>query len=452
MTQGVTETAPGRSSPVVWIVLVAIVAAVIAIGFFSRDDGLDNAGTFADPNGTGLEGLLGLRLFIEEGGGQTALDVGLPDDSIDVAILALDGPAPFLFEEGEAFVESWVPLLDWVEDGGVLITSIDVATAPTLSTTDIDGDEFARPGICTADNLTTVGEIRTLDYSPVQIEPGDSSCFGDDDEAFVVSRPVGQGQIIRLSTMAPLMNRSLDDANNGALAARLIDLADAPTVGFLEGAPIYFEPADEVTPLNLGDPETNGDQIRRTGNDEPLPFSTGDLTPLDEDGNPVGAGTQTLWQLIEDRVKVLIAGLVFAAAIYVLAVGRRLGSPVIEPLPIELPSSSYVDAIGRLYQRTPDSIERSAAILRNDLRSNLARRVGMSTESSTLELAKAVSGSNGRDQLVAALDGPTPTTDEEFAMLAKELIEIRERVDRGGVGTLATRVDEPFMKEESFRV
>ena len=180
-----------------------------------------------------------------------------------------------------------------------------------------------------------------------------------------------------------------------------------------------------------------------------MPFTGGELTPLDDDGNPVGAGTQTLWQLIETRVKVLFAGLAIAALIYVLAVGRRIGSPVEEPVPIELPSSSYVEAVGRLYARTPQSRVRSSQILRNDLRADLARRVGMRADSTAFDLATAVSGAAGREELLRVLDGPPPQTDDEFVALSRELIEIRERVDRGGVATLARPNDTSFSSERT---
>ena len=438
-----------RSSPVVLLIVVGVVAAVFLIGFFSQDDGADSVGGFADPTGTGLEGLLGYRLLIEETGGSVVLDSGLPGESIDVAILATNSAIPFLATEGEDFVESWVPMLEWIEAGGTLITSIDVATGPALRVQSIDEDEFVQRGVCTIDALTGVDEIRTLEYSPAIATGNDTSCFGDEDGGFVVVSNRGEGEIVRLASMAALMNRSLDDASNGAFAARLSRLEDAPTVAFLPEPPIFFEPAEGVTPNNVGDTATNGDQVRRDGQGNPIEFTGGELTPLDDEGNPVGAGMQTLWQLIETRVKVLFAGLFIAGLIYVLAVSRRIGSPVQEPLPIELPSSSYVEAVGRLYARTPDSRIRSSQILRNDLRVDLARRVGMSADATASDLATAVSGGSGRDALLRALDGPPPATDEEFVALSKELIEIRERVDRGGVATLARPNDISFTDERA---
>lgn len=438
-----------RSSPVLLMIILGIVAAVFAIGFFSQDDGTDPVGGFADPEGTGSEGLLAYRLLIEETGGETLIDVGLPDDAIDVAVLSSSPFLPFNATEGEDFVESWVPLLEWVRQGGTLITSIDVPTGPLQQSSTIDETELVQQGNCTIESLAGVEEIRTLEYAPVLRDDGDTSCFGDDEGGVVVIRTLGEGQIVRLASLAPLMNRSLDDGDNGAFAARLTMLELAPTVGFLAEAPIYFEPADGVSPNNIGDITTNGDQVRRDGQGNALEFTGGDLTPLDGDGNPIGSGSQSLWQLIDTRVKVLFLGLTIAALLYVAAVARRLGSPVHEPLPIELPSSSYVDAVGRLYARTPGSRERSSRILRNDLRSDLARRVGMSADATVVELATAVSGVNGRDELVRILDGPAPKTDEEFVELSRELIEIRQRVDRGGVATLARPAEMSFADERT---
>ena len=73
----------------------------------------------------------------------------------------------------------------------------------------------------------------------------------------------------------------------------------------------------------------------------------------------------------------------------------------------------------------------------------------MPADATVLELATAVSGANGRDELIRVLDGPAPTTDDEFVALSKELIEIRERVDRGGVATLARSDEMSFVDERT---
>ena len=158
--------------------------------------------------------------------------------------------------------------------------------------------------------------------------------------------------------------------------------------------------------------------------------------PVDDEGNPVGAGDESLLDLVPSRVIALLVGLGGAFLLYALSRGRRLGAPVLEPVPIELPSSTYTEAVGRLYARTENAAQRSAAILRADLRIDLARRVGMSSEASASDLAGALGSAADRGALIELLDGSAPANDGEFVELAAALSTTRERVDRGGMATL----------------
>lgn len=400
-------TAPQRSgaSPVLWIGLLVMAAAVVAIAFAGQDS--SNIGGYADPRGTGPNGLLGLNLFIEEGGGRTELDVGNPDADIDVAILSTavyDDVFAAVTGEDDQTDDNYAPLLEWVEAGGTLITGVDIPEGPQGGTSFVDDDDVrVERGLCTLDVLSALTEVRPLAHSPVVAEVNDESCFGQSGEAVVVLRRRGQGQIVRLASMGLFFNRALDDADNGALAARLLRINDEPTVGFLSGPPA-------------------------TG--------PGGGGPVDGDGNPVGAGEDTLFDLVPTRVVAMLVGLAGAFLVYAFARGRRLGSPILEPIPIELPSSTYVDAIGRLYGRAENATQRSAAILRTDLRNDLARRVGMSADAAATDLASALGSGDGRSAVVEMLDGRPPATDAEFIALATTLNTTRERIDRGGVTTL----------------
>ena len=381
-------------------------AAIVAIAFAGQDS--SNIGGFADPNGTGPSGLRGLNLFIEEGGGHVQLDVGNPGPDIDVAILATpvyDDVFAAVTGEDDRTEDNYAPLFDWVEAGGTLITSVDIPGGPLGGTSFVEDDDVrVERGLCTLDVLSALTEVRPLAHAPVDAEVTDESCFGQSGQAVVVLRRRGQGQIIRLASMGLFFNRALDDADNGALAARLIRLDDEPTVGFLSGPP--------ATALGGGG------------------------GPVDKDGNPVGAGDDTLFDLVPTRVVAMLVGLAGAFLLYAFARGRRLGSPILEPIPIELPSSTYVDAVGRLYGRAEDATQRSAAILRNDLRNDLARRVGMSADATAIDLASALGSGGDREAVVDMLDGRPPATDAELIALATSLNTTRERIDRGGVTTL----------------
>lgn len=460
-----------NASPVLWIGLLAVGAFVVLFALATRGD--PNIGGYADPDGVGPNGLLAARLFVEEAGGDTQRNVGLPTEDIDVAILAApefsSEPLP-PFGLDDTGVLSWQPLLDWVRNGGILITTYDVAGGPTGTSTFVDGqlgELLVAPGECTEPGLQGLGEVRPLDYIAVEVDPSDTSCFGTSENSLIVIDRKGDGQLIRVANMELFFNRSLDKADNAALFARLTQLDREPTVGFVPEPPVWFVldgGADGAEGLDVDSDEFDelfGDTPPLELDDEgnPMPFQGafpgggsgfGGDGPVDDEGNPVGAGDQTLLDLVDASVLALVAGLTGAAILFALTVGRRHGSPISEPIPIELPSSSYVEATGRLYGKTEDARARSATILRNDLRTDLARRVGMSSESTASDIAKALVAADQQGALVNMLDGPLPATDDEFVALATQLIETRDRVERSGVATLATSEDISLVSERTL--
>ena len=425
MTATTASPQAGRASPLIWLGLAAIGLLVLLLAFSSNEP--PNIGGVGDPDGLGPEGLLAARLFVEESGGETVREVGVPDPNIDVAILSNpDLSEPFSLDEDLELAMSWRPLLDWVRNGGTLLTSLDVPEGPEATRTfvpDSDNELLIGRGQCTISALDGVEQLRTPSHNLVTAT--ESSCFGDA-EAFVVVESLGDGRIVRVATMGVFYNQHLDEADNAALFARLIRIEDQPTVGFVPVAPVWFTIEED------GEHELE-DSL---GNE----FGGGGF-PLDSGGAPVGQGEASLFDLIDPAVLALIAGLAAAAALYAIAKARRLGSPVVEEVPIELPSSSYVEAVGRLYHGTEDARVRSASILRNDLRSDLARRVGMSADSSASDLASALVATDQQGAVVALLEGPAPQSDEQFVALATQLIETRDRVERGGVATLAQSED-----------
>lgn len=415
-----TAQQSGRSSPVVWGGLLVIAVAIVAIAFAGQDS--TEIGGFADPNGTGPEGLLAFNLFVQEAGGQTVLDVGNPGPEIDVSLLATpayDDVFASVTGEPDRTDENYRPILDWVDAGGVLITSVDVPRGPRSGTTfNEDDDARIARGLCTLDALATLVEVRPLAHAPVEAAPSDDSCFGEGGEAVVVSRRLGDGQIVRVASMGLFFNRAFDDADNAALAARLIRIDQAPTVGFLSGPP------------------SNG--------------LGGGGGPVDDEGNPVGAGDDGVFDLVPTKVIAMLVGFAGAFLLYALSRGKRLGSPILEPVPIELPSSTYVEAVGRLYGRAQDATQRSGTILRSDLRTDLARRVGMSSDATATELASALVPLGDRGALIDLLDGVAPVHDSDLVALARTLSDTRERVDRGGVSTLVHSEQISLTEDESI--
>ena len=61
----------------------------------------------------------------------------------------------------------------------------------------------------------------------------------------------------------------------------------------------------------------------------------------------------------------------------------------------------------------------------------------MPADATSEQLAEALSTGDDRQRLVQILDGPAPTTDDALVETARQLVETRDRIDRGGVSALA---------------
>ena len=418
-------TSPNSSSrsPVLWFVGLVAIALVLGVAFLGQDD--PAVGGPGDPDGTGPDGLLALRLLIEESGADTVRNLGLPGDDIDVGLLVFPPIPPFTVQDLDVAPPepNWVPLLNWVEAGGVLVTSVEVERGPLGGPFEPDEEEIIGQGLCSIPELEGVQQVRPRAYQRVLATGEDDVCFGGVTGSLVASRALGEGRIIRIGSAGALTNLALDDAENGAFAARIFGLEDSPTVGFMSRAPVFFELDPNGDPI-LG---TDGGPIEQTS-----PF--GADQPLDSEGNPIGSGDSGLLDLVPRSVIATIIALAVALLLYAIARGRRLGSPIEEPLPIKLPSSSYVEAVGRSYARVEDAPVRSANILRAGLRAEIARRVGLPADTPPEELVKAV---NGERELIELLQGRADLDDDQLIATAQRLVDARTHMDGGGVSVLS---------------
>jgi len=398
MTGPGTAPRSASSSGLLMLFGVTVVATMLFVAFAGQDD--TEIGGFADADGTGREGLLALRLLAEESGGTFDPTVSFPGPEHDVVFL----PAPlyddFLAEfdgSEDNTEENHQPILKWVDTGGVLITAVDVPEAPQGAVAFQDDERAIERGVCSIDVLTDVTTLRVLSHTPIESRAGDETCFPTDQGFTVVARERGRGIIYRVATPELFFNRSLDDEDNAAFTARLMSLGAGRNIGLLTG------------------PEATG---------------FGDGVPLDDDGNPIGLGDDNLIDLVPDNVWAMLLGLAGAALIYALARGHRLGSPVEETLPIELPSSHYVEAVGRLYRAVEDPRGTTADVLRTDFRAVSSRKVGLNAATSSADLSRALAISSDLEaaELVNLLDGPTPSDDDALVALAADLAQQRSRL------------------------
>ena len=410
--------APPKASGATWIFGLVMVALVVVVVVLSQDDEQNRRPL--DPFSTGRDGLAGVRLLIEEIGGDVSTDVATPDTQ-QVAILASDVYDDIWAEfEGreDQTAQRYEPVLDWVSNGGILITGVDVPGGPTTSLTGVEDDtnvddisvprviERGRCGDGVADGVDTV-EVRTPQRA--MFNTTDQTCFGDASAAFVVVRQLGRGEIVRIGTISALTNQSLDEQDNAALAARLMHLGPGSSVAFLSGPEGSSAGLGPLTgPSSSGEGDTPSEQ----------------RSPINDEGNPVGAVDDTLVDLIAPRVWAMLVGLIAAVVLYALARGRRLGKPVTEPLPIELPSSSFVDAVGRLYGRVGGSRERTSERLRQDFVNTMAPKVGLASDCSRSELVVRLDP-HGERHLERLLLGEVPADDDGVQGLAFGLNECR---------------------------
>ena len=441
MTSTVAASKSGRASPLVWGVLIGVGLLLVLLAVSSQNS--TNLGGRADPRGSGPQGLLAARLFVEEAGGSTELDVYVPSEDIDIAILSIDqnnffdvddlpvepnndGTEPDDDQDNDGeitIIESWEPLLRWVGDGGILITEQDVPGGPggTGGFENLPEGSLVGPGTCTIGEYAGINNVAPMSYEPIEAQNA-NSCFGEQSEALIAATTVGNGQIVRIATLEPFFNGSLGEADNAALFARSIRIDEAPRVGFLPEAPIRFI-------------ERENGQFDLDGANENAAEGSSDGSRGDP-ANQGGSGDGGLFDLLPPSVIAFLIGLVAAVVLFAIAKSRRLGSPVEEEVPIDLPSSSFVDALGRLYRRAEKPNERSADIMRQSLRKNLTRRAGMPSDASAKDISTALAGGGEqRAALEQLLDGPAPESDDALVELAQDLAETRNRIEHRGLAS-----------------
>jgi Domain of unknown function (DUF4350) len=139
--------------------------------------------------------------------------------------------------------------------------------------------------------------------------------------------------------------------------------------------------------------------------------------------------------ILPDWVGLAALQLLFAGLVTVLWRSRRLGPPVLEPLPVVVRAAETVEGRARLYRRA-QARDRAAEALRSGARARLVPRLGLGREAGgdpdPHAVVDAVAELTGRPdaQVDAVLYGPPPTEDNALVALADELDSIvRDALD-----------------------
>ena len=364
----------GRARALAWAgVLLGIGLLFLAVRRPSGD------GTPLDPAGTGPLGAKALVLLLAEGGADVRVSARPPSPDRRTAIVLQD-----TFDRARA--ES---ILSWVQGGGTLVVAdptspltqarpflspVSSATAPP----DLRGGCRAIPALAAVTTIRTGG---SLVYDQDGRAPGAVGCFSTDDGDWLVATPVGRGTVVALGGAGAFVNARLDEADAAGLAMAL--LAPAPGIP----TQIVSDLAPDASELGAG-PPAGGDDGLFAG----LP------------GRAKVAGIQLL---------VVFLGVA-------LWRGRRLGRPVPEDPPVEIPGSELVLAVGNLYQKGRHR-QRAAQVLAGQARRAVTDRLGLPRGSDPQTIAEVAAARTGlpADQVAAAVAPPDPPDDEALVALAR---------------------------------
>lgn len=362
-----TEAASAqRSSRAPFVIGGVLIVALVVIALLAGSGSSSNDGPALSPDSTAPEGTKGLVLLLRSFGGDVRVGQQVPDNETHTALLLRDGLDATTRRQ----------LSEWVRAGNTLVLT-DPSSPLSAGSFDSQAGLISKD-VCDIDRLADAQVVDTAGAALFDTREGDASCFGDDHDALVLSRSLGEGHVISIGSADIMTNDILDSADNSVLAVRLLL------------------------------PTTEGESIAIL------------------DPNPPLAGETTLSDLISDRVFQAIIQLGVAFVLYALWRSRRVGRPVTEPQPVAIAGSQFVRAVGGLQQRS-HATDRAAAALRLDTRRALGERFGVPPSTDAQTMARLVSTRTGLDHDgVAWALGDTPVLDEAtLADLAHQLDRIR---------------------------
>lgn len=286
-------------------------------------------------------------------------------------------PATFVLLQDARDPGQMQGLLSWVDSGGRLVVADPSSAALVAAGVNVRGDAgFVGPvtlqASCIARPTLGVEEIvvDARDAMLVSREGDATTCFARGGGSYAVMRRLGDGEVFLLGGSSFMTNDLLDRADNPAFL-----------LGVAGDGPVVFGPA-----------------------------------------LPPGSGSPSLWDLLPDPARVIVVGIIVAAATFAVARARRLGRPVLEPIPAPIPASELVRATAGLYRRA-HATGFSAEILRSSARTRLARDVGLPPGADVDRLARAVAVTARlpEDRVRAAIADGAPAGDDDLIALGREL-------------------------------
>lgn len=356
-----------RALPWVGAAVALVVAVVVAGPEPEADD------RYLDPASTGPSGARALVLLVDRFGADVD-EAPEPAPDADVALLLED-------RLDEAAAEG---VARWVDAGGTLVVA-DPASgfAPEV----VDGEPAAPFGAgatltrrCELAALRDARRLRVGAAPAYEAPLGAVACFPSGDGAFLAAEARGDGTVVALASPGVWVNAAIDEEDHGALAVGLL----AP------------RPGSRVTLLR----------------------------PREATTEPQG-----LADLVPGPVKAVLVQLAVAFGLFALWRARRLGRPVAEAQPVAVPGSELVGAVGNLFAQARRR-DRAAFLLRDDLRRNLADRLGLPPDAAPDVVAAVAATRSGvaPERVARVLDDRPPGDDAELVALAQSVEALRQEV------------------------
>jgi hypothetical protein len=364
-----------------WVAVVLGLALVVVVAGRGPEEGNP-----LDPASPGPLGTKGLVEVLRGLGGRVSVSADRPGAGTETALLLSDDLTP----------ERRRGVLDWVGRGGTLVVA-----DPGSGVTEVEPVGSTRIGLldaeierrCEVAALGDVGRVAAPGGVVFKVPEGPAgpggtggggarACFPRNDGAWLLVQPLGEGTVVRLGGASVLVNQELGEADNAILLASLLVPVEGTTVQVLQ---------------------------------PPLP----------------GGGTAGLGDLIAPRVRLALWQLVVAFVLLALWRARRLGRPVAEPQPVQLPGAELVAAVGNLLQRAKGRGQ-AAGLLTDDLRRSLAERLGLPPSTPADQVADTVAERTGipRERVLRTLTRTTPRDEAELVALSQAVDTIRREVTR----------------------
>ncbi|MFV1990692.1 MAG: DUF4350 domain-containing protein [Acidimicrobiales bacterium] len=363
-----------------WIVPAVIVAAALLWLVLSRDTTPKVPIEARAYNGTGALELLLLGYGFDV---QSTGTFPGPEDGTLIVIARGTGVSD---DDLQQFADSGGNVILVGREAGLPTAEADVVAGRSGT---LDQGRCTVPGLADTTRITSSDDALDLAFNGAA-----TVCFADGDAARISQVEIGGGVITWVGDVGLVQNQNIADEENAELFVRL--LGDAETVILADA---------------------------RLTNEAPPPESV----PEDFEASE----TPELFSLLPSWARLGLWQVMVALVLFIWWRSRRLGDPVDEDLPVEVPASEFVRASGRVLQRSR-ARGMSLAYIRRSFREDCGRWVGISADAPADVWVRTVADRTNEqpDTIRYLLYGGKPASEGDLVEYTKKIDSLREECMR----------------------